>query len=201
MMWKICYIRNHRSKYSSFMVRVLVRNKCDDGLQTQKNKHGVTPPCIHNSPDMYIYILTWNMETSVAYIKICTLWLRVLPAWNTSSRHASATFSYNNNNKWPGAGPVMSQWNRRNSARQRSRYLFCVLLNKVDKFVFKTATTSKHSGFPRPFTSLHLSSLSVHHVSCFYCYVCVVQAAGQWLMRNLKHMIASLSVLVSGWWL
>lgn len=32
--------------------------------------------------------------------------------------------------------------------------------------------------------------------------VCVAQAAGQWIMRTkLKHMIASLSVLVSGWWL
>lgn len=51
------------------------------------------------------------------------------------------------------------------------------------------------------FLSVTLCSSYLPFFTVLLTYVCVAQATGQWIMRTkLKH-IASLSVLVSGWWL
>lgn len=162
-------------------------------LKTNQSWYHTT---MHTRLFQHVYLHTdFN---GIGKCEICTLWgwLWILPAQNTSSWHASATFSYynNNNNKklaWCWSSPVSVE---RDEQHEATFMLFILRTpsQPFDKFVFNQRRLPNTPASPDRLFCLR---------PVFITSPVFIVMSGQWLMRTLKHTIASLSVLVSGWWL
>lgn len=150
MMGKYATFGIIKSKYSSFMVHVRVRTKCD-ALQTQKwTWYHIT---MHTRLSRHVYLHTdFNGIRKCAWYALSEDDEFSQPEKHLPDMHRPPFPTTSTKKNWPGAGPAMSQWNTMNSARQRSCYLFCVLLlNKVSTRLFLISDDFQTLRLPQTF--------------------------------------------------
>lgn len=192
MMGKYAIFGIIKSKYSSFMVHVRVRTKCD-ALQTQKwTWYHIT---MHTRLSRHVYLHTdFNGIRKCAWYALSEDDEFSQPEKHLPDMHRPPfpTTSTKKKLAWCWSSHVSVEHDEQREATFMLFILRTPSQQGLNKFVFNQRRLSNTPASPDLLLRLH----SVFSTSPVF-----IVMSGQWLMRTLKHTIASLSVLVSGWWL